>query len=111
MIPRKLQPTVAGFWPNVWRQNRRAFIVAGLALGVIYLLTEHTAHVVQLLPFAFLFLCPILHLFMHGGHGRHTGHSGSTDDKIGDDANSSNAGNRQSQVSAPLHKHDDVHGL
>lgn len=36
-----------------------------------FLLTEHTAHVFGLLPYALLLLCPFLHLFMHGKHGHH----------------------------------------
>jgi hypothetical protein len=31
--------------------------------------TEHRAHVIAFLPFAFLLLCPLMHLFHgHGGH-------------------------------------------
>ncbi len=56
-------------------------LAAFLAIAAFYLVTEHTAHVFSFLPYALLFLCPLLHLFMHGGHGHnagsqdHTGHS------------------------------------
>ena len=50
-------------------------LLASLAIAAIYLLTEHTAHVFSLLPFALLLLCPFLHLFMHGGHGNHDEHT------------------------------------
>ncbi|MEO7910398.1 MAG: DUF2933 domain-containing protein [Roseiflexaceae bacterium] len=44
-------------------------LIAFLAIATFYLVTEHTAHFFGVLPFALLLLCPILHLFMHGGHG------------------------------------------
>ena len=31
---------------------------------------EHLAHVVGVLPFTSL-ACPLMHIFMHGGHGHH----------------------------------------
>ena len=44
-----------------------------LAIAAFYLVTEHTAHVLGVLPYALVLLCPLLHLFMHGGHGSHAG--------------------------------------
>lgn len=41
------------------------------AIAAFYLLTEHRAHVLGALPFAILLLCPLLHVFHHGGHGSH----------------------------------------
>lgn len=48
-------------------------LVSAVSLAIIafFLLTEHTAHVIGLLPYALLLLCPFLHLFMHSGHGNH----------------------------------------
>ncbi|MFO7074112.1 DUF2933 domain-containing protein [Pseudomonas aeruginosa] len=37
------------------------------------MLKEHTAHVAGYLPFLLLAACPLMHLFMHRGHG-HGGH-------------------------------------
>lgn len=63
-------------------------LLAFLAIAAFFLVAEHTAHVAGLLPYALLLLCPLLHLFMHRGHGAHgnqgdqgnhadhTGHSG-----------------------------------
>jgi hypothetical protein len=54
-------------------------LLAFLAIAAFYLITEHTAHVFGVLPYALLLLCPFLHLFMHGGHGdrsNHEGHAG-----------------------------------
>ncbi len=39
-----------------------------------FLITEHRGHLSQLLyylPFLLLLACPLMHLFMHGGHGDH----------------------------------------
>jgi len=43
--------------------------LAFLAIAAFYLLTAHTAHVFGVLPYALFLLCPLMHLFMHGGHG------------------------------------------
>lgn len=46
-----------------------------LILGVVgfYLVTEHTAHLLGILPWLILLACPFIHIFMHRGHG-HGGH-------------------------------------
>lgn len=31
----------------------------------------HSAHLLGLLPYALLFACPLMHIFMHHGHGGH----------------------------------------
>ena len=49
-------------------------LVGFLAIAAFFLLTEHTAHTLGYLPYALLLLCPLMHLFMHGGgHGGHGG--------------------------------------
>jgi hypothetical protein len=44
-----------------------------LAIVAFFLWTEHRAHLMGVLPYLLLLLCPIIHLFMHrrhrGGHG------------------------------------------
>ncbi len=50
-----------------------------LAIGAFFLVTEHTAHFFGALPFLLLLACPLMHLFMHGGHGGNSdGHAGHT---------------------------------
>jgi hypothetical protein len=44
-------------------------LLAFLASAAFFLITEHTAHFFGVLPYALLLLCPLLHLFMHHGHG------------------------------------------
>lgn len=49
-----------------------------LAVGAFFLLTEHTAHFLGVLPFLIFLLCPLMMLFMmHGAHGDDGGHEGS----------------------------------
>lgn len=56
--------------------SRPGLVLLGfLAVAGYFLLTEHTAHLAGVLPYGLLLLCPLMHLFMHGGHGRHAGHS------------------------------------
>lgn len=61
--------------PNFWRTPNG---IAALALiaGVLYfLLTEHRAHFFGALPYLILLLCPVMHIFMHHGHGGHESHN------------------------------------
>ena len=57
-----------------FRSPTTLVLLGFLAIAAFFLLTEHTAHVFGALPFLFLLACPLMHLFMHGGHGQH--HSG-----------------------------------
>jgi len=45
-----------------------------LAIATFFLWEEHQAHILGALPWALLLLCPILHLFMHRGHGGNGSH-------------------------------------
>jgi hypothetical protein len=54
------------------RRARARVAFVGFALVAGYFLwTEHRAHVVQALPWVLLAMCPLLHLFLHHGHGGH----------------------------------------
>jgi hypothetical protein len=53
--------------------TRTAFIgFALIAAGV--LAYEHWLHLLGALPWLVILACPLLHLFMHRGHGQHGGH-------------------------------------
>lgn len=54
-------------------------LVAFLAIAAFYLFTEHRAHLLGALPFLLLLACPLMHLFMHHGHGAHGGHNESAE--------------------------------
>lgn len=60
---------------NFWRS--RAFVVflgfAGIALVLLW--KEHSAHILGFIPYLFLLACPLMHIFMHGGHGGHHHHT------------------------------------
>lgn len=59
---------------NRWlRSTSGQIFLIFLVITAFYLITEHTAHVFGALPYILLLLCPLLHVFMHGGHGNHTG--------------------------------------
>jgi hypothetical protein len=55
----------------------RAFLVCAVLLVIVGFLlwTEHMAHALGYLPYLLLLACPLMHRFMHGGHGRHSSHS------------------------------------
>ena len=65
--------------PNGWFKSRsRLVLLAFLAIAGFFLITEHTAHVLGILPYLLLLACPLIHLF-HRGHGRgHGSHGGGT---------------------------------
>lgn len=59
--------------PTFWRSRAGVALLVVVAVGGFLLFTEHRAHVLGVLPFAFLLACPLMHVFMHHGH-RHGGH-------------------------------------
>ena len=62
-----------------WFQSRVTTwgMIGFLAVGGFFLFTEHTAHLLGLLPYAIFLLCPLMMLFMmRGSHGGHGGHDG-----------------------------------
>ncbi|MEJ2899351.1 DUF2933 domain-containing protein [Acinetobacter sp. NS-4] len=57
--------------PRFW-SSRYAIgflVIAGVA--AYFLLTEHLAHTIAALPYLLLLVCPLMHVFMHGGHHHH----------------------------------------
>jgi hypothetical protein len=43
------------------------------AVAAFFLIAEHRAHALGILPFLLLLACPLIHLSMHRGHGGHGG--------------------------------------
>lgn len=56
---------------NFWRTRYAlGFLVMG-AIAAYFLLSEHRAHFLGALPLLLLLSCPLMHVFMHHGHGGH----------------------------------------
>lgn len=54
-----------------WWRSRSGLVFLGFAaIAGFFLWEEHKAHILGVLPYALLLLCPLMHLF-HGGHGDH----------------------------------------
>lgn len=56
--------------PTFWRSPAALALLVVVAVGGFYLYTEHQAHLFGMLPYALILACPLMHLFMHHGHGR-----------------------------------------
>ncbi len=48
--------------------------------ALVLLWEEHEAHILGALPWLILLACPVMHIFMHGGHGHGGGKGGHDDD-------------------------------
>ncbi|MGK7865458.1 DUF2933 domain-containing protein [Falsiroseomonas sp. E2-1-a4] len=69
--------------PRSWWRTPTGITVIGFALVLaFYILREHYAHAFGLLPYLIILACPLMHLFMHRGHGGHSHgtHKGQHDD-------------------------------
>ena len=56
-------------------QSKAGLVFVGfLIIAGALLFTEHRAHVIGLFVWLPLLACPLMHMFMHGGHGHHGSH-------------------------------------
>ena len=54
--------------------GRSKWVLIGfLAVAAFFLLSEHRAHLLGVLPYLLFLTCPLMHLFHHG-HGHHHHH-------------------------------------
>ena len=58
---------------SFWASRAFRVFLGFAAIAVILLWEEHRAHILGVIPYLFLIACPLMHIFMHGGHG-HGGH-------------------------------------
>lgn len=58
-----------GSQKSIWKNP--LVIICLAALGY-WLYTYHSQHLLGWLPYFILLLCPLMHIFMHGGHGHGT---------------------------------------
>jgi hypothetical protein len=57
--------------PDLWRSRSGIALLAFLAVALFFLYAEHRGHLFGALPYLLLLACPLLHMFMHRGHGKH----------------------------------------
>lgn len=51
-------------------KNRSKWVFIGfLAVAAFFLLSEHRAHFLGILPYLLILACPLMHFFHHGHHG------------------------------------------
>jgi len=61
---------------NKMKSRIKWVFIGFAAIAAYFLIAEHKAHLSGLLnywPFLLLAACPLLHMFMHGGHGDDSG--------------------------------------
>lgn len=62
--------------PTSFLTSRRMATVCLVLAAGYFLVMRHWQHVLAFAPYLILLACPLMHVFMHGGHGRHAGHHG-----------------------------------
>ena len=62
----------------VGRRIKQVFVLFAI-IGGFFIVAEHRAHLIPYLPWLLLAACPLMHVFMHHGHGGHQ-HRGSSDE-------------------------------
>ncbi|MBY3184237.1 DUF2933 domain-containing protein [Rhizobium laguerreae] len=60
--------------PSAWSTYTRTVFIAFAAIALVLITYEHRVHVLGILPWLLILACPLMHLFMHHGHGGHSGH-------------------------------------
>ena len=68
---------------NLWRTRYGVGLMVMGAVAAFFLFAEHRAHIFGALPFLLILICPLMHLFMHRGHGGHGHHAGADQPRSG----------------------------
>ncbi len=75
------RPTV-----SFWKSRYAVGFLMFAAVAVYFLWAEHRAHLLGALPFLFILACPLMHVFMHHGHGGgHRAQAGGGGDTVAPD--------------------------
>lgn len=61
---------------ELWKRRGRWVFWAFALIAAAYLIAEHRAHLTTALPFLVILACPLLHMFMHRGHGHSSDQAG-----------------------------------
>ena len=56
-------------------------LMSFIVVAAFFLFTEHQAHILGALPYLILLACPLMHFFMHRGHGHSHGADKAHDDR------------------------------
>lgn len=56
---------------SFWRTRYAIGLLVMGAIATYFLMSEHRAHFLGALPLLLLLACPLMHVFMHNGHGGH----------------------------------------
>ncbi|MBI2725832.1 MAG: DUF2933 domain-containing protein [Polaromonas sp.] len=67
--------------PPFWGSRYSLGLLVIGAVAGYFLLKEHLVHVATALPYLFVLACPVMHIFMHRGHGHK--HGSSRQDNVG----------------------------
>jgi hypothetical protein len=70
------------FPKNIWKNP---YVLAGIIATGYWVYNYHLDHALEFLPYTILLLCPLLHIFMHGGHNH--GNNDGSHDSQGDHEN------------------------
>jgi len=54
----------------------KLLIGAVLSAAAFWVIENHWQHALGVLPYVLFLTCPLMHLFMHHGHGGHHPHTG-----------------------------------
>lgn len=75
-------PHSANTPPTFWRSKTGVALGMLLVIALLHLAREHYGHMLGLLPYMILLLCPLMHVFghHHGGHSHHGETADSTKD-------------------------------
>lgn len=84
-----------------WRSRYAIGLVVFAAIALFFLLSEHRAHTLGALPYLLLVASPLLHIFMHRGHG----HGHADDDKGASDDNAAASGASEERSRKTNHHH------
>ncbi|TCU08620.1 DUF2933 domain-containing protein [Rhizobium sullae] len=60
--------------PSAWSTYSRTVFIAFAVIAAGLVAYEHRVHVLGILPWLLILACPLMHMFMHHGHGGHSGH-------------------------------------
>ncbi|MGE3476062.1 MAG: DUF2933 domain-containing protein [Rhodospirillaceae bacterium] len=65
-----------------WLLSRTGIATAvAIAILAFLIYRGHSAHLLGALPYLLILACPLMHIFMHGGHGHHHGGQKSKSDE------------------------------